>query len=108
MQVKPTEMQRILADLRSLQSAVQRLETTPVPNGSESPFAKTLSDSLAQVNRSMLSAQEKADAFVREEPGVSLVDAMVAMNEAQVSFRYVVEVRNRLIQAYQDIANMPM
>ena len=108
MDVKSTEMQRILSDLRSLQGAVQRLESEPAARQGGGTFIQALSDSLAEVNRTMLNAKETADAFVREDPGVSLVDAMVAMNEAQVSFRYVVEVRNRLIQAYQDIANMPM
>jgi len=33
---------------------------------------------------------------------------MLATSKAQVSFRGMVEVRNRLVSAYQDIMNMPL
>ena len=33
---------------------------------------------------------------------------MLESNKAQVAFRATVEVRNRLVSAYQDIMNMPI
>ncbi|MCH9670190.1 MAG: flagellar hook-basal body complex protein FliE, partial [Gammaproteobacteria bacterium] len=86
----------------------QRIDLDARVDKADGGFGSLLSKTVNGVNESMLNAQAKTEAFIREEPGASLVDAMVAMNQAQVSFRYAVEVRNRLIQAYQDIANMPV
>jgi flagellar hook-basal body complex protein FliE len=33
---------------------------------------------------------------------------MVAAQQSSVAFRATVEVRNRLVQAYQDVMNMPL
>ena len=37
-----------------------------------------------------------------------LASTMVAMQKSQVAFRATVEVRNRVVQAYQDVMNMPI
>ena len=47
-------------------------------------------------------------AFELGEPGADLARVMVAAQQSQVAFRATVEVRNRLVQAYQDVMNMPL
>ncbi|MBM9924556.1 flagellar hook-basal body complex protein FliE, partial [Stenotrophomonas lactitubi] len=42
------------------------------------------------------------------EPGADLAKVMVASQQSQIAFRATVEVRNRLVQAYQDVMNMPL
>jgi flagellar hook-basal body complex protein FliE len=42
------------------------------------------------------------------DPNVDLVRVMLASQQSSVSFRATVEVRNRLVQAYQDVMNMPL
>jgi flagellar hook-basal body complex protein FliE len=42
------------------------------------------------------------------DPRADLARVMVAMQQSQVAFRATVEVRNRLVQAYQDVMNMPI
>jgi flagellar hook-basal body complex protein FliE len=37
---------------------------------------------------------------------VSLEDAMVSMQKANISFQAAVQVRNRLVSAYTDVMNM--
>ena len=41
-------------------------------------------------------------------PGVELPQVMLEMQKASVSFRALTEVRNRLVNAYQEIMNMPI
>jgi len=41
-------------------------------------------------------------------PGVELSQVMLEAQKASVSFRATVEVRNRLVSAYQEIMNMPI
>ena len=42
------------------------------------------------------------------DPRADLARVMVAMQQSSVAFRATVEVRNRLVQAYQDVMNMPV
>jgi flagellar hook-basal body complex protein FliE len=44
----------------------------------------------------------------RGVPGVELPEVMLEMQKASVSFRAVTEVRNKLVEAYQTIMNMPI
>ncbi len=51
---------------------------------------------------------DSAARFERGEPGLELSQVMLEANKAQVAFRATVEVRNRLVNAYQEIMNMPI
>ena len=55
--------------------------------------------------------QVQSAATVREMMGggeVSLHEAMIAMEEANVSFQLMVEVRNKLLESYQEIMRMQL
>ena len=40
--------------------------------------------------------------------GVSLVKAMIASQKAGIAFQATMQVRNKVVSAYQDIMNMPI
>jgi flagellar hook-basal body complex protein FliE len=103
------EIDRVLAQIRSLSTQVRPNATPPPASGSApTDFATLLRQGIDQVNQSQQRATELADAFSRGTPGVELPQVMVQMEKANVSFRALTEVRNRLISAYQDIMNMQM
>ena len=74
--------------------------------------APSFSETLRGAINGVSAAQEKAGtlqrAFELGEPGADLARVMVASQQSQVAFRATVEVRNRLVQAYQDVMNMPL
>ena len=47
-------------------------------------------------------------AFEIGKSGVDLTDVMIAKEKAGVSFQALTQVRNKLVQAYQDISQMPV
>ncbi len=49
-----------------------------------------------------------AQNFSAGDPNVNLQDVMVNLQKASMSFQQMVQVRNRLVTAYQDIMNMPV
>jgi flagellar hook-basal body complex protein FliE len=104
------EIDRVLAQIRSLSNQVRPNSPQPAsaPGSAPSEFATLLRQGIDQVNQSQQRATELADAFARGTPGVELPQVMVQMEKANVSFRALTEVRNRLISAYQDIMNMQM
>lgn len=75
---------------------------------SESGFGATMSRALDNVSKVQTDAGELQRAFEMGDPRADLARVMVSMQQSQVAFRATVEVRNRLVQAYQDVMNMPI
>lgn len=71
-------------------------------------FQQALSRAIDGVSSTQRTAGELQAAFELGDPRADLARVMVAMQQSQVAFRATVEVRNRLVQAYQDVMNMPI
>lgn len=80
-----------------------------IGTGAEAPgFAQVLNRAVDGVSRAQNQAGALQQAFELGDPRADLARVMVAMQQSQVAFRATVEVRNRLVQAYQDVMNMPV
>ncbi len=81
--------------------------TAKVPaNQTESQsFATQLSDALAQVNELQVKADELAKQLALGEIQ-DVHQVTVAMAQAQLSLQLAVQVRNKMVEAYQEIARM--
>jgi flagellar hook-basal body complex protein FliE len=69
-------------------------------------FGQLLKQGIDAVNASQQSAGALADAYERGASGVDLAQVMLESQKASVSFRALTEVRNRLVNVYQEIMNM--
>lgn len=69
-------------------------------------FADALAASLNQVNGAQKSAEQLGQKFALGDDKVSLSDVMIAGQKASIAFQATVQVRNKLVSAYQDIMNM--
>jgi len=109
------EIDRVLAQIRSMSQAVKGPGATGIgPPGAkgvagvDNGFAKLLKQGLDSVNTTQSKATDLANKFERGVPGVELPQVMLEMQKASVSFRAITEVRNRFVNAYQEIMNMPI
>jgi flagellar hook-basal body complex protein FliE len=68
-------------------------------------FESTLGKMVAEVNSKQVAAGEAVSGMVSGQ-NVSLHQAMIAMEEASVSFQLMVEVRNKLLESYQELMRM--
>lgn len=112
------EIDRVLTQIRALRSqAGGGIEAPALPSvggaqaagdASKVSFAAVLRNGLDQVNAVQQKAQATATAFELGKPGVELPQVMLEMQKANVAFRATVEVRNKLVAAYQEIMNMPV
>ena len=84
------------------------LAATGAQDTKAASFTDTLKGALAGVNDAQNHAGALARSFELGEPGAELASVMVAAQQSQVAFRATVEVRNRLVQAYRDVMNMPL
>jgi flagellar hook-basal body complex protein FliE len=68
-------------------------------------FESTLGQMVSEVNDKQIAANQ-AVAGLMTGDNVSLHQAMIAMEEASVSFQLMVEVRNKLLDSYQELMRM--
>ncbi|WP_374348000.1 flagellar hook-basal body complex protein FliE [Chitinimonas sp.] len=78
--------------------------TESLPEGAD--FASVLKSSLDQVSQMQLDSQAKQQAFESGSPDANLQDVMVSLQKASLSFQTMVQVRNKLVSAYQEVMNM--
>ena len=69
-------------------------------------FQSALKSSLDQVNQVQLQSQKLAERFEMGDSSVSLSDAMISLQKSSIAFQQTVQVRNKLVSAYQEIMNM--
>ena len=69
------------------------------------PFSEYIKDSLAQVNGKMQAA-DKAVTDLASGTSQDIHSTMIAMQKAEVSFELVMQIRNKLIAAYDEIRRM--
>lgn len=69
-------------------------------------FASVLKSSLDGVSQAQAEATTLQNAFVMGDDKVSLSDTMIAMQKANISLQTTVQVRNKVVAAYNDIMNM--
>ena len=99
---------QMIADLRAT-AAAAGAKTKPTgesKEAGEADFAQALKSAIDQVSQAQQQAQSMAQDFSAGKPDVNLQDVMVNLQKANLSFQQMVQVRNRLVSAYQDIMNM--
>lgn len=69
-------------------------------------FSDLMRQSIDDINQAMLSSRSMADAFEAGDESVSLTELMVNAQRASLEFQALTEVRNKLLNAYQDIMRM--
>ena len=115
------EIDRVLAQIRSISQATRPGGAHGVGGigaggangvggaaGIDNGFAKLLKQGIDSVNSTQGRATDLANKFERGVPGVELPQVMLEMQKANVSFRALTEVRNKFVEAYREIMNMPL
>lgn len=103
---------QLLSQIRALSKNLQMPAVSPADavskpdNGAD--FSRLLKTSLNAVNEAQQTAGDLKKNFESGTTDASLAEVMIAAQKADLSFRAVTEVRNKLVQAYQDIMNMPV
>ena len=80
----------------------------PIGAPTQGSFANVLRQGIEQVNAQQIKASDLAAQFERGVPGVELPQVMLEAQKSSVSFRALVEVRNKFVEAYREIMNMPL
>jgi flagellar hook-basal body complex protein FliE len=83
--------------------------TVPLPKPAnevtKNDFGSYLKDALGEVHELQGKASEAIQQMVGEGKG-DLQDTMIALEKADVSFRLMMQIRNKVLDAYQEIMRM--
>lgn len=108
--IKAIDPNQLLTQMRALQAqASQQPEPQAVPGDAASgkvDFANVMQAAVGQVNTLQQTSNQMKTAFELGEPGVGLADVMIASQKASVAFEATVQVRNKMVEAYQEIMRM--
>ncbi|WP_373278685.1 flagellar hook-basal body complex protein FliE [Castellaniella caeni] len=101
-------VENLLSQMRAVARASQGMTAQPQTAALEGQgsFAAELARSLDRVSHAQNAANAQARAFELGDPDVSLSNVMIDLQKAGLSFQATVQVRNRLVDAYKEIANM--
>ncbi|WP_027408681.1 flagellar hook-basal body complex protein FliE [Anoxybacteroides tepidamans] len=75
------------------------------PADVQKSFANFLKDAIQQVNDQQIQADKLTDKLVKGE-NVDLHQVMIASQKASISLQLTVEIRNKVIEAYQEMMRM--
>ena len=107
----PAYSQNLLSQIERLPGKTDAAETpsilpaaTPTDGNS---FSSLLGKMVSEVNAQQIGSAQTVNAL-QSGANVPLHQAVISMEEASVSFQLMVEVRNRLLESYQEIMRMQM
>ena len=89
-------------DLINSDVSTQRVDQT-----NKSVFSDYIQTAVEAVNETQMNASEMRDAYERGED-VPLTDVVLSMQKSSLAFEATLQVRNKLLKAYDDVKNMPV
>lgn len=114
------DINQVLSQMRDLRSQVQAPSngvTDIAKPGSNvdaaqgverADFAEMLKNAVDNVNSLQQDASQLAQSYERGDEGVDLPQVMIGLQKSSVSFEAMTQVRNKLVDAYEKIMNMPI
>jgi len=115
--VNDSSSEFLLAQIQKYQSSIQQVRNEVAGSGSESSgigsinFANTMTDALKNSLDGVSQMQFNSKSMIaRFEAGedVELTDVVLSMQKSSLAFEATLQVRNKVMKAYEDIMNMPV
>jgi flagellar hook-basal body complex protein FliE len=100
-----------MADLRVTPAGANLATVAPVRFPELRPateeFGATLGRAVSDVNSLQLKAQEAAVQLAAGQAG-DTAETLATIEKASISFQFALQIRNKLLEAYQDVMRMPL
>ncbi|MBR7888698.1 flagellar hook-basal body complex protein FliE [Marinomonas sp. A79] len=108
-----TQMREMRSQVQAPSSPVSEITKIGGENGGvqgveRADFAEMLKNAVDNVNSLQKESTELAQSYERGDEGVDLPQVMIGLQKSSVSFEAMTQVRNKLVDAYEKIMNMPI
>jgi flagellar hook-basal body complex protein FliE len=105
--VSSLQIQQVLAEMRALQARAAGTPVDITPSTSQpTDFAALLKDSVDRIASMQNQASELSNAYETGDKSVDLTKVMLEVQKADLAFRAMTQVRNKLLDAYTQVMNM--
>ncbi len=84
------------------------IQQAVTPTGDVPSFGEMFKSAVDTVNDNQRAAKELSTRYEMGDPKVDLPEVMIALQKSSVSFQAMTQVRNKMIEAYKEIINMPL
>lgn len=108
MAIDTRSLEQMLSELRAASAVAQGKSAAAAQPADGANFGQALKAAIDQVSAAQQQAQQITQGFVSGQENVNLQDVMINLQKANLSFQQMVQVRNKLVTAYQDVMNMPV
>ncbi|MCS2171664.1 flagellar hook-basal body complex protein FliE [Scandinavium goeteborgense] len=98
-----TGIEGVLTQMQAAASVARNQQVEEQPSIS---FAGQLNAALDRISDTQNSAKAQAEKFALGEPGIALNDVMTDLQKSSVSLQMGIQVRNKLVAAYQEMMGM--
>ena len=110
--ISHANIQSMLETLRNYQTqAAQNSNDVPSTSGPaatpKASFGDLISGSLDHVNELSTEAKQLRTAYERGED-LPLTDVVLGMQKSSIAFEATLQIRNKVLKAYEDVLNMPV
>ena len=106
MAIDTSKIDQMLTQLRGAAALTQGKTADQAATAGGADFSQALKSAIDQVNQAQQQAQQMTEDFTVGQNNVNLQDVMVNLQKANLSFQQIVQVRNKLVSAYNDIMTM--
>lgn len=112
------DINRLMVEMRALKAQTQafngtgslaaqdRVDQGQAVNGPK--FSDLMTQAIDKVNDVQQASGAIQKAYLKGDPNVDVTDVMIASQKSGVAFDAMVQVRNKLVEAYKDVMNMPI
>ncbi|KAJ49908.1 flagellar hook-basal body complex protein FliE [Clostridium tetanomorphum] len=87
--------------------SIAKNKNKDVEQKSENSFFNTLKGKLDEVNEKQITAEKATESFIKGEE-INVHNVMLDSEEAKMSIELAVQVRNKLVEAYQELNRMQL
>ena len=104
MPITPLTSLTSLEDLKKVDAGLSGISKNP--GNQKTGFVDMMSDAVKSVNQQMNEASKVSESFMLGEKKYDIHEVMISLEKADLSFRYMAQVRNKVLDAYNEIMRM--
>ena len=105
--ISTANMQAMITRMRMMADQISPDSSDGMPAAQGASFGESLKASLDKVNELQMVAKDKTTSFEVGED-ISITEVMLAKEKASIAFEATLQVRNKVLTAYQEIMQMPV
>lgn len=111
------EMNRMLAQMQAMQKAASMDRVQPTNLAAPAPtekadqsnsFSTLFKGAIDQVNTLNKTSGELSKAYIAGDPNIDITRVMVASQKSGIASQAMIQVRNKMVESYKEIMNMPL